>query len=43
METKEFLYQIKPIRSDFMENQSQEDKKVLEAHFFLPSKSFARR
>ena len=34
METKEFLYQIKPIRSDFMENQSQEDKDVLEAHFF---------
>lgn len=34
METKEFLYQIKPIRSDFMENQSQEDKNVLEAHFF---------
>lgn len=34
METREFLYQVKPIRSDFMENQSQEEKNALEAHFF---------
>jgi uncharacterized protein len=34
LETREYLYQIKPIRSDFMKNQSQEEKNALEAHFF---------
>lgn len=33
METREFLYQIKPVRSDFMENQSAEEKNALESHF----------
>jgi uncharacterized protein len=34
LETREFLYQIKPVRANFMENQSAEEKNALEAHFF---------
>lgn len=34
MNTTEFLYQIKPIRKNFMENQTQQEKNALEAHFF---------
>lgn len=34
LETREFLYQIKPVRPDFMENQSAEEKNALESHFF---------
>lgn len=33
LETREFLYQIKPLRPDFMENQSAEEKNTLESHF----------
>lgn len=33
METTEFLYQIKPIRLDFMENQTSEEQNVLSSHF----------
>jgi uncharacterized protein YciI len=33
METNEFLYQIKPIRENFMSNQTDDEQKALEAHF----------
>ncbi|MBN3555865.1 hypothetical protein JYA63_16425 [Fictibacillus nanhaiensis] len=33
MEVTEYLYQIKPVRSDFMENQTLEEQEMLQSHF----------
>ncbi|MGD6962220.1 YciI family protein [Fictibacillus phosphorivorans] len=33
MEITEFLYQIKPVRADLMENQTQEEQEKLQSHF----------
>ena len=33
MQTDEFLYQIKPVRENFMENQTEAEQNSLEAHF----------
>jgi uncharacterized protein len=33
LEITEFLYQIKPIRADLMENQTQEEQEKLQSHF----------
>jgi uncharacterized protein len=33
LEITEFLYQIKPVRADLMENQTQEEQEKLQSHF----------
>ncbi len=33
MEITEFLYQIKPVRADLMENQTEEEQEKLQSHF----------
>lgn len=33
METTEFLYQIRPVRAEFMENQTKEEQEKLQSHF----------
>lgn len=34
MNSHHFIYQLKPVRQDLMENQSEHEQEVLESHFF---------
>ncbi|MFC0188589.1 YciI family protein [Fictibacillus aquaticus] len=34
MNSQHFIYQLKPVRQDLMENQTEQEQEVLESHFF---------